>query len=508
MRTIVDWAEKHRPRTLADIVGNRVAVDQLRAWAEAWKAGPPEQRGVILAGPPGTGKTSAAHALARDMGWPVVELNASDQRNYDAVRRVATQGALHRGFDASGAFAPAGRTLVILDEADNLFGQEDRGGMKAIQETLRLAQNPVILIANDYYELTRRGGALKELALTLKFTRVRATSMLPALRRVATAEGLEPELGALEAVAERAGGDLRSAVNDLEAVAIGRTRVTVADVEAMGRRDVRGDIWTALGTIFYGSDADEARKSTWNLDEDPEHVSLWIDENLPILYQDRADLVEGYDRLSRADVFLGRAKRRQQFHLWSYAGELMTAGVATAKRTRPVGGRFVFPSWLSKQSRTRGLRESRDRLSRALYRGHDPLMHVSLKVAREEMLPLVRTIMDKDEEFAAMIAHRLRLDKDDVAWLLNDKASSKRVKLILDRADAMGPRPEPPSPFGGVEDADAAEEAEDEAALPPEDEEEAPTRTPAKKGAKAAPAKADKPGKAEKGKGRKTLFEF
>ena len=89
MTLVIEWAEKYRPQTLKEIVGNKKAVKDLRTWAEKWLPGIPEKRAVILQGPAGVGKTSTAHALAHDMGWEVIELNASDQRTAGVIEKVA-----------------------------------------------------------------------------------------------------------------------------------------------------------------------------------------------------------------------------------------------------------------------------------------------------------------------------------------------------------------------------------------------------------------------------------
>src|SRR5947207_520737 len=85
-------------------------------------------------------------------------------------------------------FRAGGRKLVILDEADNLFGREDSGGIGAIVDTIRQAGQPIVLIANDFYALSRRSSSLRSLCKTIKFKSVHPSSAKAVLRRVAKGE--------------------------------------------------------------------------------------------------------------------------------------------------------------------------------------------------------------------------------------------------------------------------------------------------------------------------------
>lgn len=445
-----DWTEKYRPTTLSQVLGNTKAVNTLIRWASEWEYGNPGKRAVILAGPPGIGKTSTALALASDMGWGVVELNASDVRSGEKIRSIATRGALFDTFTDGGEFIRAsegGRKLIILDEADNLYERlsndqgrdsrgtdfSDRGGKTAIVETIKKTMQPIILIVNDLYTLTKNS-TLKTMCEIIKYRRILAPSIEKALIRIIRNEGIEVEREALEVIVNRSAGDLRAAINDLQALSRMGTRITGEMAGQAGFRDNVITLQEALEKIFKGTTT-EVRKAAWDLDETPDSLLTWLDENLPYEYKDPEDLKAGYDALSRADVFLGRVRKRQYYRLWAYANDTMTAGVALAKK-RPYDHhyRYRFPGWILKMSRTRGMRNRRKALGAKI----GSMCHTSIKDARIELLPIVQTLFRQSEhsdfDFAVSMTNRLSLEPEEIAFLLGTLADDQRVTDIQERA--------------------------------------------------------------------------
>lgn len=415
----LDWTEKYRPVGLDDIVGNDAAVKALRQWAETFSTG---KKAVILYGGPGVGKTSAALALAHDMGWDYIELNASDVRTKDAINRIAGPAAMAGTFEGT-----SGRRLVILDEADNLHGNADRGGEAAIINVVRHTSQPIILIANDMYAMSK---PLRESALQIQFRAILSTSIAKVLRKICSKEGLNCDPDALMKIAERT-NDLRSAINDLQAAAQGSGQVTLADV-ATGERDVPETIFKVLGLIFRGKDMREALNATYSLDENPEDLIGWVDENLPREYAD-GDLERGFEALSRAAIYLGRTRRRQVYGMWRYAGFMMVCGVNRSRRGRYGGySRYSPPTYWQKLGRTKSARTLRDSVAAKVGKA----CHTSKAEARSSYLPLIQFLFDRDE-YAVKLSAELKLEEDEIAFLLDAKKASKKVTEIFRKSRAL-----------------------------------------------------------------------
>jgi replication factor C large subunit len=426
MMSAIEWAEKYRPKTLKEIVGNKKAVQDLQIWAEEWLSGLPERRAVILHGPAGVGKTSSAHALARDLGWEVIELNASDQRTAGVIEKIA-------GSAASMKTLFGGKRLIILDEADNIHGTADRGGMRAIAGIIKTTLQPIVLIANDVYGLTP---AIRSLCLEIKFGSVQSRSMVPALNKVCENEGISCNLDALQKIAESAGGDLRSAMNDLQAAANGKEVLEAEDISTSGR-DVKENIFKAMQKIFKSTDCKRALEAARGLDESPEDLIHWIDENLPIQYACKdgnlEDIRAGFGYLSKADLYLGRVKKRQNYRMWRYASMLMVCGAAISK-TRPYPGfiKYQQPSLWKRLGQTRSKRDLRDNIASKI--GEHSFK--SMRYSRNNLLELY-SYMLRDEEYAVEITAGLGLELEGLIYLSGSTKASKKLQKIYDEAQEL-----------------------------------------------------------------------
>lgn len=431
-----DWTEKYRPKTLKDVVGNPSAANELLAWARSWDRGIPAKRAVVLIGTPGVGKTTSAEALARDMGWGITEMNSSDQRTGDAIRNVALRGAYTNTFDDSGEYLDSkagGRKLIVLDEADSLFGNQDRGALPAINELIKTTKQPVILIVNDFYALSRKSSTVKSDTIQITFRKPTARAIAAALTVIASKENVTADPAVIMKIATNANGDMRAAVRDLESLSLGTAKIDQESADSISERNAKKDMYAVIDAVFRKNNPSYARTVLSKTDSDPETSILWIDENLPHEYRDPGDLVRGYEKLSRADIFLGRVHRRQYYRFWAYASDMMTMGVATARMSSYVShDRIRFPMYLSKMSRSKGIRMIKASVCYKLA----VLNHTSTKRVEFDILPAVKLLCKNSEEYRLELVREASLEPEELGFLLDRKIDSPAVKDAFKKLSA------------------------------------------------------------------------
>lgn len=239
------WTEKYRPKTLDGVVGQEDIVERLKAYVKSGNL--PH---LLFAGPPGTGKTTCAIALARDLfgeTWrsQFFELNSSDERGIDVVRNKIKEYA---------RMAPLGGdfNVLFLDECDHLTGD----AQAALRRTMEMFTKSSRFILSANYS-SRIIEPIQSRTAVFRFRPLKPEAIRTYLARIAKAEGLTVSEKAVEALVYVASGDMRKAVNALQVAASISTAIdeeTLYKTASTARpEEIRKLIEVALAGDFLGA---------------------------------------------------------------------------------------------------------------------------------------------------------------------------------------------------------------------------------------------------------------
>jgi len=399
------WTIKHKPKRIEDIVGNEEAKKEFIEWLSLWLKGkPPIKKAVLLYGPPGIGKTLLVEVSAKQFNLELLELNAGDLSGTDTIKKIAFPFSSEESLEKR-------KKIILIDEVDSIEGAKAQPIIRSIVELVDQTKFPVVLIANDAW--TPDLWQIRNLTLMIEMKKLSSRQIVAYLERICKLENITYELDALKVIAERASGDMRSAILDLQIASI-FGKIGMNEVNIVGAKDRQTDVFSVLRHIIYATSVSSARKALDEYAYDPETLMLWIEENLHKFYTKPEDLALAYSRLAKADYYRTIANQKRMWRFLLYFLEMMTAGVALSKSTKPTYSKIDFPEILRLLSKQRKTNEIRQYIMQEIAKK----CHLSTKKFKTEMFWYI-IVMLKNEDFKTKFLRKFRLDEESKNYLEN-----------------------------------------------------------------------------------------
>ncbi len=410
------WTQKYQPKEENEIVGNPSAVKSIDEYLSNFGMKTAKYNAIILVGPPGTGKTATVYVMATKYKYDILEINASDVRNEQAIGRNVGIAAMEK------SITNKEKTIILIDEVDGISGQQDRGGIGALIKVIKNTRNPLILTANDISD--QKFSSLKRQVKEIKFQSIRKPTIVKALQNICEIENIEYDSKVLEQITDNAKGDLRAAINDLQSVAQGKKSLKIEDLKNLYQmRDEEKNVFEALQIIFREQNVAEIQRILWQVDISTRDFGLLmqrINEIIPEHMKDPEELAAAFQALSNADIMWARIQRKMERNIWSlfpYFSLELSAGVSLARTKTPY--HFVnyyanFPRFFFQNigKLKRGEMASIGEKIRTR-------CHLSLSNAIEEYLPFLSLIFKQNPEEAKKIGEYFNFDKKEEKFIKN-----------------------------------------------------------------------------------------
>ncbi|WP_316504213.1 replication factor C small subunit [Nitrosopumilus sp.] len=203
------WVEKYRPTKLSEIVNQTEIIGSLSALIKD----PTDMPHLMFSGSAGVGKTTTALCITKQILGDyakdyTLELNASDERGIGMVREKVKK------FSRFAGMADVPFKIIILDEADEMTSDAQTALRRIIEDTAKICR--FILIANNISKIIE---PIQSRCATFKFTSVPKEDVISRLEEIAKKEKVKSDKKGLNAIYDYSEGDLRHAINLMQATA-------------------------------------------------------------------------------------------------------------------------------------------------------------------------------------------------------------------------------------------------------------------------------------------------
>lgn len=277
------WTTKYAPTSLGQICGNKGQVAKIQKWLDDWPLnrkrkfkirgadGTGAERAILIHGPPGIGKTSAAHLAAKLAGYDIIESNASDTRSKKLVEQGVSE--VLKNTSVAGYFIGAGdrevdvakkKIVLIMDEVDGMSAG-DRGGVGALAKVCKTTSIPIILICNE-----RRIPKMKpfdHVTYDMAFRRPTVQEVRSRVATICAREGLKLPGPVMDALIEGSNKDIRQIINMLSTAKLDQTVMDFDSTKEMSKKWEKHIIlkpWDLCHKLLGGEMFASSSKATLN----------------------------------------------------------------------------------------------------------------------------------------------------------------------------------------------------------------------------------------------------
>jgi len=259
------WIRKHCPKGTSDVIAQESAISNLKSYVSDYKN--QKKKAILIYGPSGCGKTSSVYAIANDLNLEIVEINASDFRNKAQINAVAGSASKQMSLFGLGK-------LILIDELDGIAGRQDYGGIPALVKVIQESAWPIVITANNPFN--NKFSSIRNKSEMLQFNELSGDNVLEILKDICDKEKVDYDSRVLKVLAMKAGGDSRGAVNDIQIISTGNSRIDEKSISELSFRDKTDTILSALTRIFKSTDIDIAKGAFDTVQEDMDQRFLGL----------------------------------------------------------------------------------------------------------------------------------------------------------------------------------------------------------------------------------------
>ena len=297
------WSEKYRPQIISDMVGNEEARAAIIEWFVKWKKG---TKPLLLVGPPGIGKTTIAYLVAKQFGYDMIGLNASDVRSKSRINEIL--------MPVLGNVSVLGTPMIFVDEVDGIHGRGDYGGASALVDILKEPTVPIVLAANN--DTSDKMKSIKKVVNTIYFKRIPPRLLRVYLENILKKQSTKLSPGALIKVIDKSKGDIRSMINLTQSLETGFNPQTEQSFESVNVED-------GVNAFFKANSVEEARSVLYSMRIDPREKINAFYSSIVTSELDSVSLAKYLEIISTADVLFGRIMKTQNWRLLRYLNDTL-----------------------------------------------------------------------------------------------------------------------------------------------------------------------------------------